>query len=114
MKTISKVLLLLNFLFIVLSCDIKNNKTCKDQLSSSIRQINSIHKGFYDNRDSENHLNLLSVRSFYNDYIDRLNNLSNELAKINITKKYQKLSSDLSGLITYEIIDGLVSIELRE
>jgi len=86
-----------------LSCESKQDKSSRDHLSSTIRQINSNFQNYFDNRSAES-LNMLQVHDFYSNCTNTLSELRNDLAKEKITKKFtgyykltDKIISDAIG-----------------
>jgi len=87
-------------MLILTGCIISENKVCRDQLSSTIRQINSTFKSYEDNKQAEQNLNMLRVSDFYSDYTGQFGSIRNELAKVSITKKFHEYSLILDEVIS--------------
>jgi len=88
---------------LMLSCETKEDKLCRDQLSSTIRQINAIYQGFADNKSAEESLNLLGIRDYYSNYTNQLIELRKELAKQKITKRFIYFNKLINQIISYGI-----------
>lgn len=84
-------------------CSIKDNKICKEEMSSTIRQINSSFLNFQDNRKAEEQLNMLKMRDYYENYTKQFSVIRNDLAKIVITKKYYDYSKTIESLISESV-----------
>jgi len=99
-KPFYKIIVYLIFVLILLSCETKEDKLCRDQLSSTIRQINAIFQGYADNKSAEESLNLFGIRDYYSNYTNQLNELRRELAKHKITKKFTSFNKGINDIIS--------------
>lgn len=88
---------------LMLSCETKEDKLCRDQLSSTIRKFNAIYQGFADNKYAEKSLNLLRIRDYYSNYTNQLIELRKELARQKITKRFIYFNKLINQIISYGI-----------
>jgi hypothetical protein len=84
-------------------CNIKQNKLCKQELCSIIRQINTVYTNYDSDKEAEKNLNMLMMRQYYTNYTNQFKNINQDIAKINITDKYRDIYNMTNEIITKSI-----------
>jgi hypothetical protein len=84
-----KTKIMLVVILIFMACgESKEDTQSREELSSYIRQLNSIFQDFKDNRNSEMQCTRLTLHSYYLTYTNRLGELRQSLAGKKITDKF--------------------------
>ena len=100
MRSTPNLLLVTILIITSTSCHFQQNKQCKQALGKTVRQINAVYQGYQDNKEAEENLNMFMMRNFYSSYTDQFSEVRNDLAEIEITKKYRGYYDLLNATIT--------------
>jgi len=111
MKLLTKSFCLIFIVLILYSCETKDDKLCREQLSSTVRQLNALFENFYDSKAvEESFLIQENAKDFYSSIINHLMGLRNELAKQKITPRF----SNYNKLIKQVISSGIKYFSSRQ
>jgi len=94
----------ISLIFIVQGCsESKEDINSRNELSSTIRQLNSIYRDIKDNKSAEEQLNLLKTRDYYAEYTKQLRDLRQNMVGITVTDKFIPIRNIADSVISQSI-----------